>query len=160
MTKPKSWQKKSAEDKEMKNQITAAVLLTSVGSIVVSLNSLAHDLANDCSDEIDAVRIALNDTVADPGLDGFCYDNLAGDHKNNFGEKICVGLNKKLDDTDVKIGQHKITDAVKKLTDFQNALDGLRFKAPGKEIITDAEYNKVNNPLAVARSCVDSLLLP
>jgi hypothetical protein len=144
----------------MKNQITAAVLLTSVVSIVVSLNSLAHDLANDCSDEIDAVRIALNEPVADPGLDGFCYDNLAGDHKQNFGQKICDGLTTKLDDADAKIAQHKISGAVKKLTDFQNALDGLRFKAPGKEIITDAEYNSVNNPLAVGRTCVDNLLLP
>jgi hypothetical protein len=120
---------------------------------------------NDCSGEIDNVRDALNDPVAYSELngfsepDGFCWDNLAEDHKSEyFGKKVCDGLNKKLDDADAKIEQHKITDAAKKLTDFQNALDGLRFKAPGKEIITDAEYNKVNNPLANARSCVDSLL--
>lgn len=145
----------------MKYQTTAAVLLSSILSIGVSTSSLAHDLANDCSDEIEDVRNALNAPVAYPGLDGFCWDNLAEDHKSEyFGEKICDGLNKKLDDADAKIEQHKILDAVKKLSDFQNALDGLRYKAPGKEIITDAEYNMVNNPLAIAKSCVDSLLLP
>lgn len=145
----------------MKYQVTAAVLLTSILSIGVSPSSLGHDLANDCSGEIDDVRDALNDPVADPGLDGFCWDYLAEDHKSEyFGKKVCDGLNNKLDDADAKIAQHKISDAVKKLSDFQNALDGLRYKAPGKEIITDAEYNMVNNPLALAKSCVDSLLLP
>ena len=140
----------------MKIQITAAVLLTSIVSIAVSPNSWAHNLADDCSTEIDAVRTALNDPViTPPGLDGFCFDNLEFDHK--FGKKICDGLNKKLNDADEKIAQHMITGALKKLADFQNALDGLRFRAPGKEIISGAEYNSVDNALAGAKICVASL---
>ena len=133
----------------MKTTIRAAVLLLTLAFTGISQVVLAHDLADDCSAEIDSVRSALND-VADPaGVDGFCWDDLV---RHKFGTKICDGLNKKLDDGDKKMSQHKIEDAVKKLAGFRKTLDSLAFRR--KPIIDMAEYTSVSDQLVAAEACV------
>ena len=129
----------------MKTTMKAAILLLTTLLISTSQVVLADDLVEDCSAEIDAVRTELDI--------GFCVDNLA---RHKFGEKICNGLYKKLDDADSKIEQHKFEDAEAKLAGFRKTLDSLAFRA--KPIIDPStEYPPVNDELVTAETCVEGL---
>lgn len=110
-------------------------------------------LAADCGSEINAVRNALNDYV-----DGSCeglpslWDHMQGATRS---QRICDGLNGKLDDADAKIGQRKYTDAAKKLGDFGTTLYNLAYR--DKPIITEDEYSNVDMYLVLAQACVGNL---
>ena len=139
----------------MKITNKAAILLLTIVMTGASESVLGHDLSGACTAEIDDVRSALNDigSTVDGTPDGFCFDPK-GLHK--FGPKICDGLNKKLDDADAKLDQHKIADADKKLADFRKTLESLAYRS--KHIIDMTQFMSVNIELESAETCVGELL--
>lgn len=132
----------------MKTKTTAALSLLLCAVFAVPTAALASD----CHMEIDAVRVALNDPSA-TGVDGFCFERLRDEHKN--GDRACDSLNSKLDGADTKIDEGKYDDARKKIANFRSSLDGLFYRA--KPLISQAEYDSVNDALVIAEACVAGL---
>jgi hypothetical protein len=134
----------------MKNSMKAAILLLT--TLLISTSQVV--LADEITDAIEDVRGALNTT--DRVNDGPYCQGLPSLADHRFVEKICGGLNKKLNDADAKHGdtkRPKDADAKKKLCDFGTTLFNLANR--DKQIITWDEYGGVYSYLLVAQGLVN-----
>ena len=137
-----------------KKTLKLAVMLLSVGSLT-GLSQVAIAAETDCTGEIGAVGVMLNDGTADGTYVGICAEYGSLDGARN-GERTCDGLNGKLANATTKMEQDKVVDADKKLQNFQDTIDSLAFRRKAK--IDSTDYAYLNGSLQIARACVSKLL--
>ena len=108
-----------------------------------------------CTGEIDAVGTMLNSGTGDGNYVGICAEGGSLDGARNE-ERICNGLNDKLDSAVEKMDQGKVADADKKLGNFETTIGSLAYRAKPKIDSTDFSY--LDGALQTARTCVSDLL--